>query len=263
MQLIYGGKTKQFLPRFKFPESFSLSANPKHFSNKAESLKVIKEIILPYVKQQRQELEKPDQPAILIMDVFRNQMTEDVVLILRTNNIWLVKVPNNMTHLLQSLDLTVNGHCKPFMKGMFAEWYRKQVKEALSHGKQVEDIEIKFYLTVIKPLHAKWLMQFFNHITSEKGSEIIINGWKRSGIYDAVKNGSSSLPSIDPFNEIDPLVVTEKSNETDVTINQSSSLTESFVNDRYDEESDCSDWENENDIDFERSAFDTFIIDDE
>ena len=44
-----------------------------------------------------------------------------------------------------------------------------------------------------------------------------------------------------------------------MTINQSSSLTESFVNDPYDEESDCSDWENE--IDFERSAFDTFIID--
>ena len=46
-----------------------------------------------------------------------------------------------------------------------------------------------------------------------------------------------------------------------MTINQSSSLTESFVNDCYDEESNCSDWENENDIDFERSAFDTFIID--
>ena len=59
MQLIYGGKTKESLPRFKFPESFSLSANPKHFSNKAESLKVIEEIILPYVKQKRQELEKP------------------------------------------------------------------------------------------------------------------------------------------------------------------------------------------------------------
>ena len=47
---------------------------------------------------------------------------------------------------------------------------------------------------------------------SEEGSKIIINGWKRSGIYDAVKNGGSSLPSIDPFNEIAPLVVTEKSN---------------------------------------------------
>ena len=63
--------------------------------------------------------------------------------------------------------------------------------------------------------------------------------------------------------EVAPLVVTEKSNETDVTINQSSSLTESFVNDRYDEESDCLDWENENDINFEMSVFDTFIIDDE
>ena len=94
-------------------------------------------------------------------------------------------------------------------------------------------------------------MKFYNHITSEKGSEIIINGWKRSGIYDAVKNGSSSLPSIDPINEIAPLVVTGKSNETYVTINQSSSLTESFVNDRYDEESDWSDWENENNIDFD------------
>ena len=61
--------------------------------------------------------------------------------------------------------------------------------------------------------------------------------------------------------EIAPLVVTEKSNETDVTINQSSSLTESFVNDRYDEESDCSGWENENDINFEMSVVDTFIID--
>ena len=115
-------------------------------------------------------------------------------------------------YLLQPLDLTVSGHCKSFMKGMFAEWYRKQVEEALSHGKKVEDIEVKFYLTVIKHSHAKWLMEFYNHITSEKGSEIIINDWKRSWIYEAVKNGSSSLLSIDPFNEIAPLVVTEKSN---------------------------------------------------
>ena len=87
-----------------------------------------------------------------------------------------------MTHLLQSLDLTVNDHRKFFMNRMFAEGYRKQVEEALSHGKKVEDIEVKFYLTVIKPLHAKWLMEFYNHITSEEGSEIIINDWKRSGI---------------------------------------------------------------------------------
>ena len=118
IQLLYGGKTKQSLPRFKFPESFSLSANRKYFSNKAESLKVIEEIILPYVKQQCQELEKSDQTAILLIDVFRGQMTEEVVSMLRTNNIRLVKVQNNMTHLLQPLDLTVNGHCNSLMKGI-------------------------------------------------------------------------------------------------------------------------------------------------
>ena len=54
------------------------------------------------------------------------------------------------------------------MKEMFAEWYCKQNEEALSHGKKVEDIETKFSLTVIQPLHTKWLIEFYNHITSEK-----------------------------------------------------------------------------------------------
>ena len=82
-------------------------------------------------------------------------------------------------------------------------------------------------------------MEVYHDITSERGSDVI-NGWKRWGIYDVVKAGSSSPPSIDAFNEIAPLVITEKSNETYVTINQFSNLTESFVNDRHDEESYCS-----------------------
>ena len=85
-------------------------------------MKVIKEIILLYVKQQHQILEKSDQAPTLIMDVFQSQIIKEVVLKLHTNNNWLVKVPNNMTHLLQPLDLIVNGHCKSFMKGMFTEW---------------------------------------------------------------------------------------------------------------------------------------------
>ena len=33
MQLNYGRKTQQSFPRVKFPSSFSLSVNPKHYSN--------------------------------------------------------------------------------------------------------------------------------------------------------------------------------------------------------------------------------------
>ena len=73
------------------------------------------------MKQQRQELEKPDQATILIMDVFHVQVTEEVVSMLCTNNIWLIKVPDNMTHLLQPLDLAVNGHRKSFINRMLAE----------------------------------------------------------------------------------------------------------------------------------------------
>ena len=64
MQLIYGGKTNQSLPKFEFPVGFSLSANPKHCSNTAESIKLIKEIIIPYIEKERISLKLPKtQPA--------------------------------------------------------------------------------------------------------------------------------------------------------------------------------------------------------
>ena len=46
MQLIYGDKTNQSLPRYQFPKVFSLSVNLKHYSNEKESLKLIDEIVL-------------------------------------------------------------------------------------------------------------------------------------------------------------------------------------------------------------------------
>ena len=51
VQLIYGGKTGQSLPRYKFPDSFFVSVNEKHYSNKKESLKFFKEVIIPYIKR--------------------------------------------------------------------------------------------------------------------------------------------------------------------------------------------------------------------
>ena len=58
-QLIYGEKTMRSLPKFKVPKKFSLSVNEKHFSNTQESLKILREIAIPYVNQQRQEKNYP------------------------------------------------------------------------------------------------------------------------------------------------------------------------------------------------------------
>ena len=149
---MYGGKNTQSLPRFKFPESFALSVNPKHFSNTEESINIINEIVLPYVDKQREKLDNHGQAALLILDVFRGQMTQEVTTLLHENNILFVTVPNNMTDLFQPLDLTVNGHCKSFMIKRFAEWFAQQFDKQLTLREKVEEIEMKFHLTEIKPI---------------------------------------------------------------------------------------------------------------
>ena len=50
MQLIYGEKTTESFPTFSFPDSFSISADPKHFSNAIGSLKLLHEIVIPYTE---------------------------------------------------------------------------------------------------------------------------------------------------------------------------------------------------------------------
>ena len=72
LQLIYGGKTNQSLPRYQFPTDFSLSVNPKRYRNEKKSLKLIDEIILPYVTEERQRLVKPNQKALVIFDVLKS-----------------------------------------------------------------------------------------------------------------------------------------------------------------------------------------------
>ena len=75
MQLIYGGKSNQSLPKYKFPASFSLSVNPTHYSNREESIKFLNKIILPYVIKTREQLSLPtDQKALFIFGVFIGQM---------------------------------------------------------------------------------------------------------------------------------------------------------------------------------------------
>ena len=156
--------------------------------------------------------------------------------------------------------MTVNKHCKSYLKRLFSEWYAQQIENQLSLGKKVEEIKIEFRLTTLKPLHAKWLVEYYNEITSENGSSVIINGWKAAGIYDAIKAGSSGLQSIDPFEDISPFVTEHDGSESFLP----GELRENFVNVPFDEEN--SKWEqsdNGDDVDFERNMFDDMIIDDE
>ena len=143
LQLIYGGKTNQSLPRYQFPKDFSLSVNPKHYSNEKESLKLVDKIVLPYVTEEWQRLVKLNQKVLVIFDVLKGQITDKVLSRYKDSNIEVVFVPVNMTSLLQPLDLTVNGYAKKYCKSKFNHWYISEITKQMDDGKSIEEIDVK------------------------------------------------------------------------------------------------------------------------
>ena len=92
MQLIYGGKTRKCLPRFKFPEKLSLSYNETHYSNEKEACKFIEEILKPYIKKVIERENLPvDQKSLVIIDVFKGQVTPMVLNLYKKSNIVVVQ----------------------------------------------------------------------------------------------------------------------------------------------------------------------------
>ena len=107
------------------------------------------------------------------MDVFTGQMTSEVLTLLCSNNILVTNVPANMTKFYQPLDLTVNGYAKRYMARKFNDWYTDQVSAELDNGVPVDEIDIKFRLSLLKPLHAGWITEFYNQMTSEAARKVV------------------------------------------------------------------------------------------
>ena len=203
MQIIYGGKTKASQPSgFVFPKGFSISQNPQHWSNEKESLRLINEVIDPYVVATRIGLNLPSsQKALITWDAFRAQMTDVVKSKLDSLSIESVTVPANMTHFFQPLDLTVNGAAKKLSTKAFVTHYSDTVLKQIESGKPIEDIEVDLRSSVIKPLHAQWLVDIYNYFTTADGRQIICKGWKKAGIC-GLFDGTAALPPENPYETI-------------------------------------------------------------
>ena len=140
--------------------------------------------------KKRAELKLHSTHKVLVAwDVFKGQMTDKVMEKLHSLNCEFVSVPANMTHIFQPPDLAVNGSSKNYMKNQFITYYSTAVKQQLDSGTDLQDIEVDFKLTTIKPLHAQWLVNMYNFFTSEKGKQIILKGWKKAGV-TGVMDGS-------------------------------------------------------------------------
>ena len=145
------------------------------FFNTDQSIKIINEILAPYFESQRKELGLDGGfPALLVPDVFQGQISNEVTSLLGEKDILIVKVPNNMKHLLQLLDLSVNGLVKRWMRQRFPEL----IQTGLHNGLQLERIEVKMPRTIMKPFYDRWLIELNNTMTTDqgKGKEAIISG---------------------------------------------------------------------------------------
>ena len=83
------------------------------------------------------------------------------------------------------------------------------LKSCTYSGTQLEDINVKLRLSVLKLLHAAWVVNFYNFIISAEGKEVNewkVNEWKALGIYDAIRLGTGKFPVMDTYHDIDSLV---------------------------------------------------------
>ena len=64
------------------------------------------------------------------------------------------------------------------MKEKISTWCSEQISLALENGEKLEIYVVSFKITVLKPLHAKWLVEFHKHITSGEKREIITSGFE-------------------------------------------------------------------------------------
>ena len=137
IQLIYDGNTKKSIPAASFSSEYVVRANEKHSNNK-EAWNMLENVFIPYIVKERVSLNLDfDHPRLLIMDVFKHQMTCAVRELLHESHILLKKAPENLTYLFQPLDVQQgpNGYVKHFMKKKLTLWYSDHVKRALDEGK--------------------------------------------------------------------------------------------------------------------------------
>jgi len=127
----------------------------------------------------------------------------------------------------------------------------------------LEDVDVKLRLSTLKPIHAGWIVDFYNYITSEEGRKVVESGWQAAGIADAVWLGLKALPSLDPFHDIDPLidgcqfdVSTDVNAVCNLTAEQIEGHQKDVEENENDDENDEDVWETTTEK--QRSAFDIF-----
>ena len=201
IQLIYTGKTKRSLPKYSFPSSFSATFTLNHWSNTEKLVEFFEEIIFPYLERTKQTEGYPsEQHSLIIMDTFKGQDNDTLKELCAESNCDVVIVPHNLTNKFQPLDLSVNKAAKSFIQNKYNDWFAEQVSTQLRNGKDPADVKVSSKLSDLKPLHARWVVDWYHYVQDEK--QMIINGFDSAGISEAVHNAQQFYEMVEnPFRD--------------------------------------------------------------
>ena len=130
-----------------------------------------------------------EQYALIIMDTFKGQDNDRLRELCSENYCEVVIVLHNLTNKFQPIDISVNKAAKAFIQNMYNEWFSNEVVTQLNRGVDPTEVKITSKLSDLKPLHASWIVDLYEHLKKETG--IIIKGFDSSGIIEAVNNAQS------------------------------------------------------------------------
>ena len=104
---------------------------------------------------------------------------------LKSNHIHQVFVPASCTGELQPLDVGINDQFKGLLKQEFSQWYASEVQQALRQGVAISGIKVDHRASLIKPLHANWLMNTVSTLSDK--CDTIKKPFETVGIIDIVQ----------------------------------------------------------------------------
>ena len=71
-QLIYTWKKQRSLPNVTFPAGFCLAYNQKHWSNETKTIRLIEDVLVPYIEKIKEEkFLPPSQKSFSLRDAFK------------------------------------------------------------------------------------------------------------------------------------------------------------------------------------------------
>ena len=132
------------------------------------------------------------------MDTFKGQDNDTLKRLCTENSCDVVIVPHNLTNNFQPLDLSINKAAKSFIQNKYNDWFADQVFTQLQNGKDPTDVKISSKLSDLKPIHARWIVDWYNHVIKEK--EMIVRGFNSTGILEGAQNAEDVCQKIEnPF----------------------------------------------------------------